>query len=506
MTQKFLFVLILVCLAAIFWLSGKSGAPIYCINSRTVKKIEIPSRGQWRVIPNCSFSYLEEIDGDLKKRYRTLNRFLVKAERFLPRTHRPLTEPRLVVRLDPAKPFRAEWVGDTLMVGPDVFSEKSALEKLLISKALVTKAAEASFAHIIAADAIYAAATGVPLFSDPVNGEEILDTPYINPSWLMGSMSFVEMCRSPWRPIEMFEVCQWVQTVQVSGEFRERLAVQRISFAGYRKYFLELFWKEYIYRSIGERNAFVKKWIQAILKTSDTPLLAKGFSSFAEVRGWMNEFARGLVATGNKWVEKEVSKTQLDMLVFVDKGENRISKWAHRIRKTWSRKKDWVGAIKEEKVYLLPNRQPIVADDFFVVAKAKRLVWETCGGIKIREVVKRAPKQGKVLLAENCEAAERPDYFIYMRDGIKDFAKSHMGQRFWLLNLASLHSGLKWGLSARNRLVFREPTRRVLTPAEKFLGLEKPRFDDSVQAYRVSGVFPIIEWFRAPHGKIPVLE
>jgi hypothetical protein len=357
------------------------------------------------------------------------------------------TQPPALI-IDSDHPLRLSTSSTEIMVGDLALKAKGQFERSLIKAWLMQKGSSELIINPlrleVTADILLATFKGKFEVEDP----HLQKTARINTdvNWTDEVLETTELCKSPWRPLELASYC-----IGLEGE-----KVQSVSSPyALRSAIASLIWSQIENQSSLEKNRTLK-------------LLARQ----AQI-DWIVE-------------ENSAQKSKISLL------KQKIETVALAIYPDAPKLEDKISAValaKENKFYLLGGVEVNESE-----VSLTKLIVETCASPSTKDLLGQTSETTEhILVVEKCEAGQI-SYKEFSKRGVMGFALENPSAKFVYLHRPSLKLADKMigNFSLANAIGF-APTSK----SAKFLGLDQKSYQPEVRAFKVDGPIGAIEWFRA---------
>ena len=321
--------------------------------------------------------------------------------------------------------------------------------------------------------------------------------------WTRVATSFDGMCGSPWRNLELPQLCT---------------KSPRTSPLSFRPLLTGLIWKTFTALPLFERVEFIKAWSESlkVARTgSPTRTLSRG--SFSGWQEWILAEYSDLLplaelpgkdlplvaqsALAQAGLLPEL-KPSIDYIVRIEKSEDPdlLSK-LEKLAKARHSLAVQVGG----EITLFPGRVRLDADELDELS-ARATLWERCASPSVAEILNAKEKSERVVHLEACPGKKAIDYKPLFRKGLTQFLAANDSLPFVQLRKTALEMAVeKRVLSGKTRVSDLGPAPKGLTrESVNILGLERATWSNSLNAFSVLGAIEAVESYRKPSTE-PVL-
>lgn len=347
------------------------------------------------------------------------------------------TQPPALI-IDADHPLRLSTTSTEIIIGELALKAKNQLEKSLIKAWLMQKGSSELIVNPlrleVTADVLLATFKGKFEVEDPYLQKTARISTDSN--WTDEVLETTELCKSPWRPLELASYC-----IGLEGE-----KVQTVN----SPYSLRAAITSLIWASIEKQNSFAK--IQTI------KLLARQAQIESELSVDSN------------------SKSKLSLL------RDKIEKVASAVYPHSPKLEENISAValaKEKKFFLLGG---VEVDDSDV--HLTKLIVETCASPSVQDLLAQTSESTEhILVVEKCEAGQI-SYKEFSKRGVMGFAMENPSAKFTYLHRPSLKLADKMigNFSLATAIAF-SPTSK----SAKFLGLDQKSYQPEIRAFKVDG-------------------
>lgn len=341
-------------------------------------------------------------------------------------------------------------------------------------------------------------------------------------SWLTSAASFEVICRSPWRSLELLPLCRQ----QVPAVEREITFVNELS---YRPLLGAMIWGVYESLSVRERLVFLRSWVQALqgeVAVSEAPLP----QTIEEMQAWIRDEFHFLLQShavasvaeseslhralklSAQWMmaRAEVRPGQIVELDFLFRSQKATPGELNELALKVS------GVVQKQKAYLDEGRVSVsvvetddgvftlpglgrLTDSSAARVKSRVLVWESCKGPRLGQMMNHVSKPERVLYLNNCGPLFSASFDSLFYLGPKAFATANTSLPFMLLKTSAAQVAMKYSLvnpdAPATSLMMTEGAEEAST-LSAYLGFDKAQWSQELRAFQVLGAIEAVELVR----------
>lgn len=157
-----------------------------------------------------------------------------------------------------------------------------------------------------------------------------------------------------------------------------------------------------------------------------------------------------------------------------------------------------LGIWDGKTLFHIGSRSQISADSFNKL-KVRKLIWESCDDLELKDVLGVSAEVQKLLVVRNCSQQNQPDYNQYVKKGISGFAATHPQISFVQLDMPSLN--MRRDDMVLQQKIFALMTQQALSKEGKnsflsLFGLERLNWNHELQIYLPKSQIDAVESFR----------
>ena len=382
-------------------------------------------------------------------------------------------------------------------IGSDVLRASGQLSKAILSSFLLRHAspdiAGSHFRITVASDALLAMLSGGLGLHVP-GEDQALEFPKLKPWWSTAS-SYRDVCASPWRSLELRTLCQARSQVN-SGP----------TLLSMRPLVGRIIWDAFKSKPVGERLAFVKRWIAAlghakahesedgfretVLSEVETLLPT---TEFADVRVSLE---RSMIVTRIKKGTEPHADLIVRSLQLGQADRDSLKRLAER------NPRRLILAIADHQVIVFPSAMMFSEREFSergrAEVRAQQEVWQSCQAPTMGEVANsRPPHAGSKRIVWVRDCSERQVGLAYgslLTSERMHFAKENPQLAVVQLRPEAIQLAIRDGRAKNSDFVDQFLLRQTRRSQDPWFGLADAKWDQDSMAFRVKGAIEAVEW------------
>ncbi|MFN8943145.1 MAG: hypothetical protein ACK5WZ_00810 [Pseudobdellovibrionaceae bacterium] len=495
----------------------------YCIDSNSVEKIDIYSKGESKKsIYKCASDIEVSPSTFVIKQLAEVQMRISAGEQFLRLLgHQPA---KLQISILKEKPLFFVLEKNHLWIGEKLFFSRGHLERALFKNWMrgqwATTFVHSDLVEDVLSDLFYIAAFGKMDLEDPVTKRQIQ---YESAKWPQVLQSVQGYCGSPWRASEHYEFCSEIKSSQsvMSSEVLERSLRPLLTESMQKSlYHLKLadrlefmknvglifqqrhtsdlaLFKNFLFQFNHEQNQM--RTVMTLVEASEYLKNINLFFSSSELTKKSPAYRQFIAGMGQQILAHGFSETFSELnfdIVFVS--ENRVepnSVILAQFQNLQKRNPSLRMAVKDkENIWILPSRYSLPLESFGKI-RAERAIVEQCTSFSFSNVLEQAEEFQRVLMVGTCQPSKTRNYLGYIKEGAKGFARMNPDVSFVQVHVPSALMKKDELISVQNIFEFLK-NRESMNPLFLTLGWQEIKWNQALNVYSPKAFIDAIELFR----------
>lgn len=495
----------------------------YCIDSRSVEKIDIYTLGETKqTVYKCSKDIAVSPSQFVLKNMEQIQNRINFVERFLRMLgHQP---EKLQISVLKDKPHFFVLENNHLWIGEKMLLSQGHLERAIFKNWMRARW-KYIFVHNeltedVLSDLLYVAAHGRMELEDPVTGRNIQYEPTHWPQVLQSVQGY---CGSPWRASEHYEFCANIKPSQsvMSSEVLERslraLITESMLKSFYRlkladrlelmKHIGDIFetkhsadlpvFKNFLFQFNHEQNQM--KSVMTLVEASEYLKNMNLFFASSELTKDSQAYRQFISGIGQEVLAHGFNETFSDLsfdLLF--SSENKLTSESPMLVQFQNLQRRFpylrIGVKDSENIWILPSRYSLPLKSFGRI-RAERAVIEQCTSFSFRNVLGYAEEYQRVLMVGTCQSDQVRNYSGFIKEGAAGFARLNPQISFVQIHIPSALLKKEELVVVQNVFDFLK-NREQMESVYQSLGWQELKWNQSLNAYSPKAYIDAIELFR----------
>lgn len=498
----------------------------YCIDSKSVEKIDIYTVGETRKsIYRCAADIATAPSDFILKHLPELQKRVTSVEYFLQTMGFRI--PKMQISIVKNKPHFFVLENSHLWIGEQLVFAQGHLERAMFKNWIRSQWRE-HFVHEeltedVMADLLYVAAFGDLNLQDPVTQRHVRYEPTQWPQVLQSVQGY---CASPWRASEHYEFCIGIKPSQsvMSSQVLERslrpLLTESVVQAYYSLKTYDRFeflknlsgifqerhtadlpvFKNLLFSFNNEQNQM--KTIMALREASEYVKNMNLFFSSSEMTQKSGAYRQFISSLGHEILRHDFTETFSEMnfdLIFLSEtkitADSAVLAQFQNIQSKYPRLR--IALKDHDQIWVLPSRYSLPLKSLGHI-RADRAIVEQCTSISFQNILNYAEDFQRVLIVGTCQTSELRNYAGFVREGATGFARMNPKISFVQVHLPSALLR-KEELSSVQNIFELLKKRESSDPVFQSLGWQELKWNESLKAYSPKAYIDAIELFRDTH-------
>ncbi len=495
----------------------------YCIDSRSVEKIDIYTLGETKQsVYKCSKDITVHPSPFILKNMDEIQSRVQSVERFLKMLGHQPEKIQISVLRD--KPHFFVLENNHLWIGEKLLFAQGHLERAIFKNWMRSRW-KYIFVHNeltedVLSDLLYVASHGRMELEDPVTERNIQYEPTRWPEVLQSVQGY---CASPWRASEHYEFCDNIKPSQsvMSSKVLERSLRPLITESMLQSFYrlklsdrLELMqhigdifetkhsadlpvFKNFLFQFNHEQNQM--KSVMTLVEASEYLKNMNLFFASSELTKASQAYRQFISGMGQEILAHGFSETFSELsfdLLFAS--ENKINSKSAVLDQFQKLQRQYphlrIGVRDGESIWILPSRYPLPLKSFGKI-RAERAIIEQCTSFSFRNVLNYAEDYQRVLMVGTCQFDQLRNYSGFIKDGAAGFARLNLQASFIQVHLPSALLKKEELVTVQNVFDFLK-NREQMEPIYQSLGWQELKWNQSLNAYSPKAYIDAIELFR----------